>query len=98
MKEVIIQEWTESERGWGTRPDGCTIHKTISDRHEFVKKYWSKMPKEIPDEYSRPEGEPREVVISDELYKNFEGVKFGFWLTQNDFREKKDKREILFIE
>ncbi len=33
-KTVIIQNWEESERGWGTRPDGWTIH---IDREQSVR-------------------------------------------------------------
>jgi hypothetical protein len=56
--EVVVQKWEESERGWGTRPDGYSLHLTEKDREAFVKAYWKGMPSEAPDEYSRPDGTP----------------------------------------
>lgn len=51
---VVVQRWEESERGWGVRPDGYSIHPDIAARNQYVKEYWATMPNEIPDEYSRP--------------------------------------------
>ncbi len=51
---VVRLDWEESGRGWGIRPDGCSLHKTIEDSNKFVKEYWAGMPDEVPDEYSRP--------------------------------------------
>ena len=28
MNKCILQIWEESERGWGTRPGGCSLHIT----------------------------------------------------------------------
>lgn len=66
---VIGQNWTESERGWGTRPDGYTLHFAESCRLAFIKEYWDGMPDEVPDEYSRSEGEPFVVRIDEEHYQ-----------------------------
>ncbi len=51
---LICQVWEESESGWGTRPDGYSLHLTDDDRKAFIKEYWDGMPKMVPDEYSRP--------------------------------------------
>lgn len=53
-KDVIYQYWMESERGWGQRPDGFSIHLSSEDYKKFVEDYWASMPDEIPDEYSFP--------------------------------------------
>ena len=37
---VVCQYWEESERGWGVRPDGCSLHLTEADRKQFIKEYW----------------------------------------------------------
>lgn len=65
---VIVQKWEESERGWGTRPDGYSLHLTDADRVEFINEYWKGMPSEIPDEYSRPSGTPYTATVTDEVY------------------------------
>jgi hypothetical protein len=51
---VWIMEWEESERGWGVRPDGFSIHPSQENYREFLADYWAKMPNETPDEYERP--------------------------------------------
>lgn len=68
-KQVIYQEWCESERGWGIRNDGCSLHLTKTDLEKFIKEYWSTMPDKVPDEYSRPQGKPYLVEVKDELYR-----------------------------
>jgi hypothetical protein len=65
---VIRQEWEESERGWGCRPDGYSLHLDKEDRDTFVKNYWDSMPKECPDEYSRPCGEAVATPVDKEVY------------------------------
>jgi hypothetical protein len=61
---VIAQNWVESERGWGTRPDGISIHRTEQERADYVKRYWDGMPNTVPDEYSRPEGDPYRLPLT----------------------------------
>jgi len=58
MLPVICQKWEESERGWGQRPDGYSLHLTEEDRVAYIKAYWEVMPSDVPDEYSRPCGDP----------------------------------------
>ena len=62
---VVMQAWEESERSWGVRPDGITLHLTRADRDNFCKQYWAEERKRsatlgdgIPDEYTRESGEP----------------------------------------
>ena len=80
LRDVVCQDWTESERGWGTRSDGCSLHKTLADRGAFIKDYWNSMPDEIPDEYSYPEGSPYTLSVSKTMYGKIEGD--GLWLSQ----------------
>jgi len=76
---VYAQVWIESERGWGTRPDGYSLHLTRSDVSTYIQKYWDKMPNSVPDEYSRPEGDPTLVEIDTDLYeqvrRSIDGIK-----------------------
>lgn len=77
MNVVYCQIWEESERGWGTRPDGYSLHLTLADAEQFRKEYLDHQheyfesigEKGVPDEYTRPYGEPYRVKVSDELYK-----------------------------
>jgi len=70
--KLFIQHWEESERGWGIRPDGYSLHMTHQDALDYVKKamkdqekYFIKAGvKGVPYEYSRPCGEPQEVEIN----------------------------------
>ncbi len=72
MKPMLYQEWLESERGWGIRPDGFSLH--ISQKHldKFVEAYWETMPPVAPDDYSRPDGKPKLIQVDDQLYKTVE--------------------------
>ena len=65
---VIRQDWEESERGWGVRPDGCSLHKTIEDCRAYISQYWDSMPRYAPNEYERPAGEPYHISVPKELY------------------------------
>lgn len=66
-QEIVQQRWEESERGWGVRPDGFSLHLSDEDRTGFIEEYWESMPDEVPDEYSRPSGEPGKSLAPDEV-------------------------------
>jgi hypothetical protein len=61
---VVRQEWIESERGWGQRPDGFTIHLTDEDRQKYCQKFMDDQDRYfkssgesgIPECYSKPGG------------------------------------------
>ena len=80
LKKAIYVNWEESEKGWGTRPDGCSLHLALKDYKAFEEAYWAKMPKEVPDEYSRPAGEPVEVRVNSKLYREIIKAKNGLRL------------------
>lgn len=68
---VLCQCWEESERGWGTRPDGYSLHRSEEDLRRFIRRYWDSMPDDnspIPYEYSRPVGDPYLALVSKEFY------------------------------
>lgn len=71
MNKVILQIWEESERGWGTRPDGCSMHIDLKERENYIQTIYDSRKSEtsIPDEYERIVGEGVEAFIEDELYK-----------------------------
>jgi hypothetical protein len=76
MNKCILQIWEESERGWGTRPDGCTIHTDDDVRIKYIDSIYEsrKIEKSIPDEYDRPIGKSIECFISDRLYEKINQV------------------------
>lgn len=62
--KVVVQKWEVSERGWGCRPDGNSLHGAESDRVNFIRAHNATLPDAVPDEYSRPCGSPYEVDIA----------------------------------
>lgn len=80
-KSLVLQEWEESEAGWGVRPDGYSFHLNEEDCKAYVKEYWAKMPAEVQQEYSRECGKPVWVVISaafyEEVKKTLDGNRKG---------------------
>jgi len=77
MQKAIIQYWEESEEGWGMRPDGATLHKSLEDCQAYIKHYWTVVLKRnrgkgVPHEYSRPAGIPSEIMIPTAIYKKIE--------------------------
>lgn len=83
MNALYAVEWEESERGWGTRPDGFSFHKSEDDALKFVKDFQDRQPKGyVPDEYSRPIGFPKLLEVSVGLvsYVNTYG---DCWLDKN---------------
>jgi hypothetical protein len=70
MNKVILQIWEESERGWGTRPDGCSMHIDLKERENYIQSIYDsrKSDESIPHEYDRIVGEGVEAFIEDALY------------------------------
>lgn len=62
---VVQVDWSESESGWGSRPDGESIHRTLEDYNQYMNEYWANMPKNVPSIYSRPCSTP--TIISRNL-------------------------------
>ena len=65
---VVVQKWEESERGWGVRPDGYSLHIDEAQRKRYIDAYRAEMPNTAPDEYSRLSGTPyaAEVTLTDD--------------------------------
>jgi hypothetical protein len=76
-KIVIRRDWIETERGWGQRPDGYSLHLTPEDMRDFIDEYWESQPKEVPDEYSSPTGYPYPHEVSPETYEELRQSKNG---------------------
>ncbi len=60
---VWVIQWTEHERGWGCRPDGYSVHPTPFAAVDYVRAYWARMPKDAPDEFSKPETDAVQIRL-----------------------------------
>jgi hypothetical protein len=69
MNKVTLQFWEESERGWGVRPCGCSLHLGKSERDNYVKSIYECRDSDfVPNEYDRIIGEPIDAFISDVMF------------------------------
>lgn len=68
--KVLVQHWTESEAGWGNRPDGVSVHFSGASHKLYVDAYWEAMNikhgTRTPDEYEYPDGKPVVMVFDAE--------------------------------
>ena len=75
QQHAWVQAWEESERGWGTRPDGCWYYETKEMAEADTARMANEMRKreadvhhgEVPDEYSRPCGAPLFIPVDQKL-------------------------------
>ena len=72
QRVAYMQQWEESERGWGIRPDGGSVHIDSDDVKRYIEAYWARMPNYVPEEYERPVGDPFFVRIPLKMYKELE--------------------------
>lgn len=83
---VVVQKWEESERDWGVKPDGYSLHLNDEDRQKHINDYWDSMPnKPIPDEYSRPRGTPYIAKVSLETFVTISESKNGLRFISNNY-------------
>jgi hypothetical protein len=69
---ALIQDWDEFERGWGSRPDGYTLHLSVEDHAEFVKGFYAGRGgagKAVPDEYSAVSGSARAIEVNSRIWR-----------------------------
>ena len=71
-KSIIVETWTECERGWGCRPDGMTAHLSMEDHKKFVQDYNKKFNNRpvVPDCYTVADMNPMTVVVEEGLYQH----------------------------
>ena len=90
-----VQKWEESEAGWGTRPDGYTLHRSKADIEVYLKAMRDREAAQgygkhnVPTEYSRPCGDPYEMATSDPaVYQRVLDSDHGIWgTTGNNYPE-----------
>jgi len=83
-KVAIMETWTESEAGFGTRPDGVSLHLNKEDYQSFTKDFWDNNGGgPTPSEYSREDGKTQVINVTDDVYKEIEETKNGLRLVEN---------------
>lgn len=85
---VVKINWTEHERGWGQRSDGCSLHVDTKTAERYVKDYWARQPLEAPDEYSS-EGQPEVIDVNEDVFKQIKAAGGSLRLWQHDVRNMK---------
>jgi hypothetical protein len=69
MRTILMQFWEESEKGWGIRPDGASLHIDKQSHKRYIKEVYNDRDiNNIPNEYERIVGEPIEVKVEEEIY------------------------------
>jgi len=73
---AIVVYWTESEAGWGPRPDGLTVFTCREDAVAAIKKHWDgekeKNPSgATPSLYWRP-GDPQLCVVRKDVFETID--------------------------
>lgn len=79
--KIYMETWTESEAGWGTRPDGASIHASKEAFKIYMEEYWSRQPTKVPSEYSRPDQNLKEYLVPITVLERL-GEKSGIRLTK----------------
>lgn len=95
---VVLQLWEESERNWGVRPDGCTLHYNIIECEKYIQIIYSdRNPESVPDEYVRTCGEPLYVTVTDDMYKMIKKEK-TILIPQSAFNNLRKMHSIQYVE
>ena len=92
MHPVILVEWTESERGWGQRSDGVSLHLSTEAAQAYVDNYWAEEKKrnpsgDVPYEYVRPERARIMVSVDDDLFELIRENECGLRLWNRRYRD-----------
>jgi hypothetical protein len=101
MKPALLITWTESEAGWGQRPDGASLHLSQEDVTAYIKDYWDRE-KELnpsgatPHEYSRPDGDRgRLVLVDDNIYEKIKASTNGVLVWQTEYSKMRSEKRIV---
>lgn len=102
---AILLGWTESEAGWGQRPDGYSVHPTREALKDYISEYWAAERRrnpsgETPHEYTRPDGDRGTmIVISGELRTDLNRAlkegKHGVRIWNSEYHNMKADGQIL---
>lgn len=95
---VVVQDWTESEAGWGQRPDGFSLHLNKTQMEAYNAEYWAKEKAGsggvTPHEYSFPDGHDIAdvpMIVYDAIKKSKNGIRaWSSFDYERQFGIKKD--------
>lgn len=96
LEEIIYVSWEESERGWGTRPDGCSLHLSKSYYELFLDDYWRSQPDQVQDEYSRPAGKPVMAYAAPSLLRRIENSSLGLRIWEDEEIKLVANKELIY--
>lgn len=94
MNKVILQRWEESERNWGSRPDGCSLHLDNINREKYIDIIYRDRKNDIPDTYERIVGSPIDVFIDEPLFEILEKEK-NIRLQENELNNLINLEELI---
>jgi hypothetical protein len=97
MNKCLFQLWEESERGWGIRPDGCSIHLDQSEFKKYISKIYDSRTDDVPYEYDRVVGKIIDCFISDTLFDKLK-ESGSIRLLENEKNNLISMQEIIFKE
>jgi hypothetical protein len=90
-KAAYRVDWIESERDWGMRPDGISLHLSTQDAKDFVDAYWAGKPDEVPDVYSFPDG-IKEAYVDAHTYARIRKSIHGIRVYDESYQVKNSKK------
>lgn len=82
---VIVQNWEESERGWGTRPNGFTVHISHAQHQLYVAWYYATFNNcaRTPEAYTRVAGDSLEIEVPHAVFSAI-AAKSTTWIGEGD--------------
>ena len=86
MPMLVMQTWTESEAGWGQSSDGTSFHLNVEDMKVYNKVHCDALPKDVPTIYTRPDANPVDVEVTEELFKKVAESPDKCWRTWRRFK------------
>jgi hypothetical protein len=96
MNRCFFQRWEESERGWGVRPDGCSLHVNSDLYNKYLSDiYGDRQGKTIPHQYDRIVGGLIECFVSDILFNSLKESK-DMRLMEHEMTNLISLQEIIF--
>ena len=98
LEDAIYVSWEEVELGYGTRPDGFSLHLSEEDFIAFEKDHWERYKGYFDSggsDYSRPAGSPTRVKVSRNIYEEIKETKNGSFYDNE--RSLVDGGELVFL-
>ena len=95
MNKCIFQYWEESERGYGVRPNGCSIHSSKEEHMNFINGIYSSRTDEVPHEYDRVAGNPIVCFVSDEIFERV-SLNSSIRISENEKNNLIDFEDLIF--